>query len=382
MSETLLTVKGLKKRYCRDLKRSLAYGVEDIARDCLGAKPRQDLRKGEFWANDNISFELKRGECLGLIGGNGAGKSTLLKQIAGLIKPDAGEIEIKGRVGALIELGAGFNPLLTGRENIHINAAVLGMGKREVDHKLDEILAFADIGEFIDSPVQSYSSGMKVRLGFAIAAHLEPDILLIDEVLAVGDAAFRAKCYAKLDQLRQKSAFILVSHDVNGIGNIATKGLVLQKGMQAHLGNLEQAIGIYKQTTKSQSPFKIKDHPILSGESRISPLEIGRGNTCSLTLELESEQDIETTRLRMKFLASSGETAAEWNSILNDRYFDLKRGANTLKLEFPLFLLPGQYDIDLSITPEDSAKLLYHERSTQTVSILGNPARTTYYQLS
>ena len=159
------------------------------------------LRDGEFWAVNDVSFELRRGECLGLIGHNGAGKTTLLKMLNGLIKPDAGSITIRGRVGALIALGAGFNPILTGRENIYINGSVLGLSKKEIDGKIDEIIDFAEIGEFIDSPVQNYSSGMSVRLGFSIASSLSPDVLILDEVLAVGDIGFVIKCLNRVRQL-------------------------------------------------------------------------------------------------------------------------------------------------------------------------------------
>jgi len=181
--ETLVQVKNVSKKFCRDLKKSLLYGAQDIAGEFLGYYGRNaQLRPEEFWALKDISFDLKRGECLGIIGKNGSGKSTILKLINGLLKPDAGRVTVRGRVGALIELGAGFNPILTGRENIYINGAVLGLGKREIDKKLDQIIDFSELEEFIDMPVQSYSSGMKVRLGFSIAAQMDPDILIIDEV--------------------------------------------------------------------------------------------------------------------------------------------------------------------------------------------------------
>ncbi len=196
--DVLVRVEGVSKKFCRDLKRSLWYGLKDTAADLLGRNGASSLRLDEFWAVDGVSFELRRGDCLGLIGRNGAGKTTLLKMLNGLMKPDKGRIEIRGRVGALISLGAGFNPILTGRENIYVNGSVLGLPTREIDAKLDEIVDFAEIGEFIDSPVQSYSAGMQVRLGFAVATALRPDVLLLDEVLAVGDAAFRAKCYDRL----------------------------------------------------------------------------------------------------------------------------------------------------------------------------------------
>ena len=195
MPDTLVKVENVGKKFCRGLKRSLWYGVKDICSELIGQdNVHKELRKDEFWAVKRVSFDLKRGECLGLIGKNGAGKSTLLKILNGIIKPDEGRVTMYGRIGALIELGAGFNPILTGRENIYNNAAVLGIPKRDVDHRFAEIVDFAEIDEFLDTPVQNYSSGMKVRLGFAVAAHLEPDGLMIDEVLAVGDLGFVIKC--------------------------------------------------------------------------------------------------------------------------------------------------------------------------------------------
>ena len=181
-----IKVENISKKYCKSLKRSMLYGVKDIARNTIGLSSHSDkLRKGEFWALDNVSFEAKKGETFGIIGPNGSGKTTLLKLLNGIFWPDKGKISVKGNVGALIEVGAGFHPLLTGRENIYINAAILGMTKEETDKKFDVIVEFADIGDFLDVPVKHYSSGMFVRLGFAVAVHCEPDILLVDEVFAV-----------------------------------------------------------------------------------------------------------------------------------------------------------------------------------------------------
>ncbi len=180
------------------------YGFRDILRDTAGLHPKSDrLRRKEFWAVDDVSFELRKGETLGIIGPNGAGKTTLLKMLNGIVLPDKGSLRIKGRVGALIQVGAGFHPQLTGRENIYINGAILGMGKREIDKKFDAIVEFADIGDFLDTPVKHYSSGMFVRLGFAVAVHCEPEILLVDEVLAVGDTGFQTKCFNKIGELKK-----------------------------------------------------------------------------------------------------------------------------------------------------------------------------------
>lgn len=233
MGETLIKVEGLSKKFCRSLKKSLWYGMQDIGSELMGRRHGEDgvLRKDEFWAAKDINFELKRGECLGLIGHNGAGKTTLLRMLNGLIRPDQGRIEMRGKVGALIALGAGFNPILTGRENIYVNAAVLGMSKQYVDSKIDEIIDFAEIRDFINSPVQTYSSGMNVRLGFAVAAILiEPDILFLDEVLAVGDIGFAIKCLNTVRQLTNNSAVVFVSHNMQQISRFCTRVMVMNHG--------------------------------------------------------------------------------------------------------------------------------------------------------
>jgi lipopolysaccharide transport system ATP-binding protein len=233
VNEILIKVDGVSKRFCRSLKRSLWYGMRDLGNELIGRRHGSDgqLRVDEFWAVRDVSFELRRGECLGLIGHNGAGKTTLLRMLNGLIKPDQGRIEIRGTVGALIALGAGFNPILTGRENIYINASVLGLSKRHVDAKLDEIIDFSEIGDFIDTPVQNYSTGMSVRLGFSVAAVLiKPDVLFLDEVLAVGDIGFVIKCLNTVRRLTADSAVVFVSHSMQFISSFCTRVMVLQHG--------------------------------------------------------------------------------------------------------------------------------------------------------
>ncbi len=228
--EVLIKVENVSKKFCKDLRTSLKYGVEDLASEIFGRQHSDELRENEFWAVKDVSFEVRRGECLGLIGRNGAGKTTLLRMLNGLIKPDKGRIEMRGRIGALIALGAGFNPILTGRENIYVNAAILGLSKKEINQKVDKIIDFAEIEDFIDSPVQTYSSGMMVRLGFSIAINMNPDILLLDEVLAVGDAGFRVKCYNEIYKILNKAAIIFVSHSMPQIGKICTEGALMKKG--------------------------------------------------------------------------------------------------------------------------------------------------------
>jgi lipopolysaccharide transport system ATP-binding protein len=239
MSEVLIKAENISKKFCLDLKTSLWYGIKDMSSEMFGKANvnHSKLRDKEFWAVKGVSFEVRRGECLGLIGRNGAGKSTILKMLNGLIKPDTGRIEMRGRVGAIIELGAGFNPILTGRENIYNNASVLGFSKEETNTKLQEIIDFSELSEFIDTPVQYYSSGMRVRLGFSIAAQLNPDILLIDEVLAVGDMGFVLKCFNKMDELFPHTAIIFVSHNMPQVSRICTELVVLTKGAPVYQSN-------------------------------------------------------------------------------------------------------------------------------------------------
>ena len=245
-AEVLVKVEGLSKKFCKDLKTSLWYGVKDLVSGITGSQANRPLRDKEFWAVKDISFELRRGECLGLIGHNGAGKSTLLKILNGLINPDEGSVTMRGRVGALIELGAGFNPILTGRENIYNNGAVLGFTRKEIDAKVEEIIDFSEIREFIDMPVQNYSSGMKVRLGFSVAVQMEPDVLIIDEVLAVGDLGFRLKCFKSIDELLPNTAIIFVSHNMSMISRICNSILLMEKGYEKFCGkNTSKGIDLY-----------------------------------------------------------------------------------------------------------------------------------------
>lgn len=248
MPKPVLSVRNIQKKFCRSLKRSLWYGVSDIASDLIGRQATApELRTDEFFAVNDVSFDVQPGESLALIGRNGAGKSTLLKMVNGLFRPDAGEIHVNGRLAALIELGAGFNPILSGRENIYVNAAVLGMTKREVDQKLEAIIDFAELDGFIDMPLKNYSSGMKVRLGFAVASQLEPDILLIDEVLAVGDAAFRAKCYRRLSELMEAgTAFVLVSHSHHTLLTVCETGVAMDRGQVFASGQIRPTLESYE----------------------------------------------------------------------------------------------------------------------------------------
>lgn len=275
--EVLVSVEQVSKKFCKDLKTGLKYGLQDLFSNVFKKGDSSRLRPKEFWAVKDVSFTLRRGECLGLIGHNGAGKSTLLKMLNGLIKPDEGSITMHGRVGALIELGAGFNPILTGRENIYNNGAVLGFSKSEISQKLDAIIQFAELEEFIDMPVQHYSSGMKVRLGFAVAAQMEPDVLIIDEVLAVGDIGFRIKCLTRIGSLLSKTAVIFVSHAMPQIARISNRVLLLNHGKElVNSSNVSAGIDQYyklfdvaDKITGGNGLIRIEEFAILENEKVI-----------------------------------------------------------------------------------------------------------------
>jgi len=248
-SSAVISVEGVSKKYCRRLKTSLAYGLQDIARELFGIKRNgSHLRQGEFWALDAIKFELKKGESMGLVGANGAGKTTLLKVLSGLLKPDMGLVRIRGRMAPLIALGAGFKPVLSGRENIFVNLSILGMSLEEIESRFDEIVEFSELGEAIDAPLQTYSSGMAARLGFSCAIHTEPDILLIDEVLAVGDIRFRTKCYRRLADLRRRgTAFLLVSHSPSAVLGSCENCMYMDSGKIVQIGETPEVIRRYEE---------------------------------------------------------------------------------------------------------------------------------------
>jgi len=254
--DPIISVQSVSKKFCRSLKRTMLYGGTDVARDLLGISPNpRELRPDEFWALDDVSFEVRRGECLGLIGPNGAGKSTLLKLLNGITLPDQGTIKITGSVGALLELGAGFHPALTGRENIYLNAAILGLSKEEISDKFDAIVNFAGLEEFIDSPVKHYSSGMYVRLGFAIAVHAEPDIFLIDEALAVGDVSFQSKCHGKLREFSERGVtIILVTHNLDLVNSRCNRAVLLAKGNVFCHGAPKTAVDAYHRMISNSRP--------------------------------------------------------------------------------------------------------------------------------
>lgn len=258
MTDRIIQVNSISKYYklgqynngtfFKDMQSMIAekLGKED-PNGKIGAKARSELEDG-FYALDNVSFDVERGSRIGIIGRNGAGKSTLLKLLSRITTPTKGEIIIRGRVASLLEVGTGFHPEMTGRENIYLNGAIMGMRRHEINRKIDDIIEFSEIGEHIDTPVKRYSSGMYVRLGFAVAAHLDSDILIADEVLAVGDAQFQKKAIGKLNDIStgEERTVLFVSHQMNSVRSLCQKGIVLDHGKIVYQGDIEDCISFYQ----------------------------------------------------------------------------------------------------------------------------------------
>ena len=253
-SEVLISFDNVSKKFCRNLRRSMAYGLLELSRNLMGLKVKNSpLRKGEFWALKDLSFEMRRGETLGVMGLNGSGKTTLLRMIAGIFPPDKGEIIVKGRVGTLIAMGAGFHPHMTGRENIYVNGSIMGMTRAELDAQFDDIVDFAEVGKFLDAPLSTYSSGMRVRLGFAIATAIIPDILLLDEVFAVGDIVFRQRSLERIQHILNNAAVILVSNRPEYIELLCSRAFWLEKGQIIAEGDVEEVATRYGEESSQRS---------------------------------------------------------------------------------------------------------------------------------
>lgn len=345
-ADPLITVEGVSKKFCRDLGTSLRYGFADLGRELVGRPRTQELRPKEFWAVRDVGFELRRGECLGLIGHNGAGKTTLLRMLNGLIKPDRGRIEIRGQVGALIALGAGFNPILTGRENIYINAAVLGLSAREVDARIDEIIAFAGVQQFIDMPVQHYSSGMNVRLGFAVAAILiEPDILFLDEVLAVGDISFTIKCLNRVRELMRRSAVVFVSHNMPLVSSFCTRVMVMDHG-RCVLSTEETGLAINHYYGLARSEQQVSG----AGGARVIAAVLTDAQGAALPADAIVEQGARSA-LRLHVRVEEG-GSAELGVFFDDASLAQVMGVPVMDADgSPLVLGPGEHRIAVPLGP-------------------------------
>ncbi|MDF1823600.1 MAG: ABC transporter ATP-binding protein [Verrucomicrobiales bacterium] len=375
-NDVTISCDNVSKRFARDLKKSLFYGLCDTFSELKkgGVKDENPpLRDSEFWALKNVSFELKRGEAMALMGANGCGKTTMLKVLNGLLKPDTGRVTMRGRVGALISLGAGFNPILTGRENIYVNGSVLGFSKRDIDARFDEIVDFAGISESIDAPVRTYSSGMQVRLGFSVATCMDPRILLIDEVLAVGDFSFRARCYGRLASLMEDTTILFVSHSAQQVTRICNKGILLESGEPVMCDDVAKVIMEYNRRNAPNSAFRVLyDGDASLTATEVPNREINFGGDLTLNLGIESKTRYENCFLRILIRKADEELVGEWNSELHDHLFDIPVGESSHEFTVNnLRLHDGIYRIAFFVMAEDRITHLINATNVETIESTG-----------
>lgn len=360
------------KSISQDVNRLIARirGKEDPYLKIGQVNTRTDKSKNGFvWALKDINFNIRQGEIIGIIGKNGAGKSTLLKILSRVTSPTTGSVKIKGRVASLLEVGTGFHQELTGRENIFLNGSILGMTKKEIRGKFDEILYFSGVEKFIDTPVKRYSSGMYVRLAFAVAAHLDPEILIVDEVLAVGDAEFQKKCLGKMHEVSEKEGrtVLFVSHNMGAVKNLCSSSVLLEKGMIKKAGNTEEIISDYINVTAGESEpvieFENKNSEAYIKKISISPensdnpsTEIDVSKAFSITFEYFLEKNITGLSLGFSVYSNNG-TKVIYNSIPVKKLKELNEITGSLskaEVQIPgMFFAPGKYFINASLHIEN-----------------------------
>lgn len=373
--EVVISVKNVSKKFCKTLKRSMAYGIIDLSKNLVGMRPdSSELRKDEFWAVKDLSFELKKGEVLGLIGVNGSGKSTALRLLTGIFPPDKGEIMVKGRIGALIAVGAGFHPHMTGRENTYLNGTILGMSREEIDSKFEDIVSFSEVGDFIDAPVSTYSSGMRVRLGFSIATAIEPDILIVDEVLAVGDAGFRTKALNRMREVMADSAVIFVSHAMPQIARISTRVMVMKSGTGTMYDDPEVAVndylGMFESEQQTDEWFdgsnRLGDVEIRQIDKPVSVLKdtengvtIEYGKPFCISMEASIEPEFTDLEVHVQFIDNELNTVLVYNSVLQKHRIKNPNSSFRVKIDFKkMILFPGKFFLNINIMDIPSQRIL------------------------
>lgn len=383
MSDAVIHVENLSKRYRLGLK---VNGSKTLTSQLINIvkAPVTNFRRltslsnfsnddeSTFWALQDLNFEVNNGEVLGIIGRNGAGKSTLLKILSRITEPTTGSVKIKGRVASLLEVGTGFHPELTGRENVYMNGTILGMRKKEIDKKFDEIVAFSGVEKFIDTAVKFYSSGMKVRLGFAVAAHLDPQILIIDEVLAVGDADFQKKCLGKMDEVAHKEGrtILFVSHNMPAIKTLCTKGLLLENGALKFLGSTDDTVARYfKKEGLEEGQFVPGQY---SNSEKVIVKEVtiqnqyGKrtesfhvGDNLTVNLVLEATEDFDQPHVAILIRSNFGTVTVANTMIDGIKIGKFVKGQNFLSCTFKnLPLLPQEYHLAIGVRASDARTFL------------------------
>jgi ABC-type polysaccharide/polyol phosphate transport system ATPase subunit len=359
----LIRLDGIWKKFRRgEVHDSLRDLVPMLARRLVGkAPPVPDLELEEFWALRDLSFSVEPGQTMGVIGANGAGKSTVLKILTRILRPTRGSYEVRGRIGALIEVAAGFHPDLTGRENIFLQGAIMGMGHSQTKRSLDAIVAFSEIEEFIDTPVKRYSSGMNARLGFSIAAHLDPDVLIIDEVLAVGDYAFQRKAFARIRELaRSGLPVVVVSHQLDRIAELCTDAVLLSRGEVVSAGPPAEVIGAYMRGTSDGVQQAGADSPIIL-ESACAPEgnEVVSGGALLIRVHGarrgEIARHVEPVGVIVRS-AQTGEMVYATGTTVHG--LEISPGAFTLDVRLQMNVQPGTYLVDIGVWDRAGEKQL------------------------
>jgi len=408
MSDTVIRVENLSKKYLVG-HQSAERERYTALRDVIGREARNFLRKAvdvvrgreivqgdqveEFWALKDVNFEVKRGEVLGIIGRNGAGKSTLLKILSKITEPTAGRVTLYGRVATLLEVGTGFHPELTGRENIYLNGAVLGMKRADIKKRFDKIVAFAEVEKFLDTPVKRFSSGMYVRLAFAVAAHLDPEILIVDEVLAVGDAEFQKKCIGKLSEVATSGRTVLfVSHNMTAVRTLCSQVAMIDRGRMPVMGEPSVIIGRYSESYAKSTPrehaWDCPDQRPGNDRIRLRRIELQNESSSAdefamsddITIEVEYYNLVESTRLAVNFALYSvdgSEVLEDW-SIHEETWAKklMPCGMFSTKCRIPANLLNvGTYSLRVIFFDAEAVRPLYEYDQRIIFSVYDNEER-------
>jgi lipopolysaccharide transport system ATP-binding protein len=401
MSDAIITVENLSKKYLvvhnteryTALRDVIGRAVRNLARNTVDAVRGCQVVGGdeveEFWALRDVSFEVERGDILGIIGRNGAGKSTLLKVLSRITEPTEGRVTLRGRVASLLEVGTGFHPELTGRENIYLNGAILGMTRAEIKRKFDEIVGFAEVEKFLDTPVKRYSSGMYVRLAFAIAAHLEPEILIVDEVLAVGDAEFQKKCLGKIQDISQGEdrTILFVSHNLSSVASLCNRGILLAAGSKITDSSAAEAINSYvlqasrdfsqqyiifrRHSLDESAPIEILRVELLNADFSPKTL-LSSGDALVFRVWVRSRRATPEASVILSIGTPAGMTLAKFET--NPGRVSLSRSAGEERIDCridSLPLMPGQYLVSVGLAYHSKRLIEWHS-DVGTLFVSGN----------
>jgi lipopolysaccharide transport system ATP-binding protein len=394
MSDTAISIENLGKRYTLGRQRAKGDGMRHAIESAVRApiawlkkRRNEGRREAEFWALRNVSLNIKRGDVVGIIGQNGAGKSTLLKLLSRITEPTEGRICIDGRIASLLEVGTGFHQELTGRENIFLNGAILGMTRAEIVRKFDEIVAFSEVEEFLDTPVKRYSSGMYVRLAFAVAAHLEPEILIVDEVLAVGDSAFQKKCLGKMGSFAESGRTVLfVSHNLDAVRSLCKTGVWLKNGNVQMNGPAGEVIDAYLSSVSQENPFSCENLDYGLTIEKVA-LKNDSGKACGvfcpgedLVVEISytAQRRIEKPIIALGVLGLNGACFTS-NMLLDGHQPEFIEGAGQITCTFrSIPLLPQNYSIKMRFQTGDGKENIVPYQDVAYFSVAGDLADYGY----